>query len=347
MKLSGARAEAFAARPDPGVQAVLVYGPDGGLVRERLGLLARHVVADPADPFRMVRLPAARIAEDPALLIDEAAAIPFGGGRKVVLVEDADDRAVEAFRALLARPAGDSPGSDAFVLAAADNLGPRSTLRLLFEGAAAAAALPCYADEGAGLGAVIREALGRHGLAADADALAWLSDHLGGDRGVTRSEIEKLALYMGRPGRVGLADATACVGDASALSLDELANAAAEGDQERAQRTLERLFREGEHAVGVLRALERHFQRLHLVAGLVAGGRNAEQAVAALRPPPHFRLAQRLRAQAGRWPVERAAGALDLLLAAEADAKTTGLPAEAICGRAVMQLAHAAARRRR
>ena len=35
----------FAARPDPAVRAVLIYGPDGGLVRERaLAVLDRKSV---------------------------------------------------------------------------------------------------------------------------------------------------------------------------------------------------------------------------------------------------------------------------------------------------------------
>ena len=35
MKIQPARAEAFIAKPDPTIRAVLFYGPDAGLVRER------------------------------------------------------------------------------------------------------------------------------------------------------------------------------------------------------------------------------------------------------------------------------------------------------------------------
>lgn len=339
MKIATSRVAAFLASPDPAIRAVLVYGPDGGMVDERIGLLARKIVPDPADPFRISRIAASELASDPARLADEAAAIAFGGGRRVVHVEDAGESAVPVLRSFLEMAAGDS-----LVLVQGDALGPRSNLRKLFEDADNAAALACYGDEGAALAAVIRDSLGAQGLAADPDALAWLSDHLGGDRRVTRSELDKLAIYMGKPGRLRIEDAVACVGDSTALSLDDLAVATADGDHDRAQHALDVTLREGSAPVAVLRALVRHFQRLHLLAGMVANGKALDAAIGSLQPKPYFRLADQLRAQAPRWPAVRAAAALDLLQTAEIDVKTTGMPAEAICGRAVMQLARAAAR---
>jgi DNA polymerase-3 subunit delta len=206
-------------------------------------------------------------------------------------------------------------------------------------------ALPCYADEGAGLTTVIADSLRAHGLSADADALAWLAEHLGGDRLQTRSEIDKLALYMGAEKRVGLAEVAAVTGDSAALSQDDLAMAVAEGDQNGAQRVLDRLLHEGSQPVAILRGLQRHFVRLHLAAGAMRQGKNAEAAIAGLRPPPHFRLAGRMKGQLGRWPLDKLATALDLLLTAEIDCKTTGLPAPQICGRAILQLTRAAGRR--
>ncbi len=342
MKLSGRRVDAFLARPDQAVRAVLVYGADTGLVEERIETLARSVVPDARDPFRIGRIAGPKLLADPAILGDEAAAIALGGGRRVIHIEGA----TEACAPVLERFLADAMG-DALVLVAAESLGPRSALRRLFEETENAAALPCYMDEGEGLARVIRETLGAHKIAPDAEAVAWLAEHLGADRRVTRSELEKLALYLGQPGRLRLEDAMACVGDASALSLDDLTLAAADGDHAQAQRALDKVFAEGTQPVQALRALARHFKRLHLLAGEIASGKTVQAAIDGLKPKPYFRLADRLRAQAGRWSAERAAGALELLLAAEIDAKTTGMPAETLCSRAVMQIARAAERGKR
>jgi len=338
MKLPGNRVEAFLKAPD--APAVLVYGPDLGLVKERLDRLAKSVLDDLNDPFRMADLTMAMLKEDPARLADEMAAISMMGGRRVVRVRDASDALTTPLQSWL-----DNPVGDALLLVEAGELTPRSNLRKLAEGAKNLAALPCYADEGGALTAVIAESLRSHGLAADPDAVGWLAEHLGGDRLQTRSEINKLALYMGDQSRVTLADVAAVTGDSAALSQDDLAMAVSEGDQSSAQRVLDRLLNEGTSPITVIRGLQRHFTRLHQAMGAMKDGKNAEAAIAALRPPPHFRVAGRMKGQLGRWPAEKLATALDVLLNAELDCKTTGLPAPEICGRAVLQLTRAAGKR--
>ncbi|MEQ8696768.1 MAG: DNA polymerase III subunit delta, partial [Bauldia litoralis] len=82
MKIPAARVADFVAKPDPAALIVLVYGPDGGLVHERADALARAVVEDPKDPFRIVHIGDKELTDDPAKLSDEAAAIAFGGGRR-------------------------------------------------------------------------------------------------------------------------------------------------------------------------------------------------------------------------------------------------------------------------
>ncbi len=340
MKLSGAKAESFLKAPDAAMRAILVFGPDNGLVRERVTRLIKGVVPDVNDPFRVAELSPAILKDDPARLADEAAAMALTGGRRVVVVRDAGDTVSSLFQGFLANPMG-----DALIVVEAGELGPRSSLRKLFEGADNAAALASYGDEGGSLAHVIQEELKAAGLTPEPDALAFLMENLGGDRRLTRAELQKLALYMGSPGRVRLEDALACIGDTASLSMDDLALATADGDHATAQRVLDRLFREGTHAVAVLRALSRHFQRLHFAAGLMAQGKSADAAMGSLKPPVIFKAADRFRRQLGRWPADRVGRALEVLIETEAECKTTGMPAEELCSRAVMQLARAAGRR--
>jgi len=49
-----------------------------------------------------------------------------------------------------------------------------------------------------------------------------------------------------------------------------------------------------------------------------------------------------MQAQIDRWPLGRVAGAMTLVLDAERDCKTTGMPAEVVCSRALMRVAQAA-----
>ena len=340
MKLQPKAIDGFLRSPDPKVRAVLLYGPDSGLVRDRAQTLGKTVVPDLSDPFRVAEFLGRALADDPARLADEAAAISFTGGRRLIRVRDAEDNSTSAFAAFLEN----LPPGDSLVVVESGDLSARSKLRLLFEGADGAAAIPCYVEEEASLGRVIADILHGHGLTADPDALAFLAANLVGDRMVARGEAEKLALYMGDAKRVRLEDAQACVGDSAALSLDEPIWAAAEGDFATLDRSLARLFAEGMSPVPILRAAQRHFQRLQLVAGQMAAGKSADAAVEGLRPPVFFKMKPRLTGQARRWPAPLVRQALERLVEAEADCKRTNMPDETLCARVLFQLASLARR---
>ena len=334
MKLTGSRVEAFLRRPDPEIRAVLLYGPDAGLVRERAEALARTVCPDLRDPFRVADLAAATLAADPARLADEAAQISLMGGRRVVRVRDAGDAVAALFGRFLAQPLG-----DALVVVEAGDLPGRSALRRAFDDAPAAAAIGCYPDGARDLAMMIRDACAEHRIAISRDASDFLVEHLGGDRLLTRAELEKLTLYAADGGAIELDDARAVVADTALLSLDDAILAAAEGDAAALDRALARVFQEGGSPVTVIRALLRHLQRLHLLAARIAGGVPTDEAIRAARPPIFFKEQDSWRRQLRRWSETRLRVALDRVAEAEFRMKLTGLPAETICREAMFALA--------
>ncbi len=348
MKITPRNAEAFVQSPDPSLRAVLVYGPDAGLVRERVEALVKAVAEDPADPFRVSELGAREIVEDPARLGDEAAALSLSGGRRAVRLRQAGDDLAPHFKDFFATGRG-----EALVVVEAGDLPSRSALRKIFEGAGAGAALACYRDDERSLPALIRETLSGFGLEATPDALAYLGANLGGDRQLSRRELEKLALYKGahkkgaEGARVELRDAQACVGDSAALSLEDLAFAVAGGEPAGAERALQRSLQEGGQPVRALGAVARHFQRLHLVRGLTGRGETLDGAVKGLRPPVFWKRAESFKAQATAWPPGALARALERLLEAEAACKQSGAVPDTICARTLLEIAVNAPLRRR
>jgi DNA polymerase-3 subunit delta len=317
VKIDFKSVERFLKAPDTAARAILVFGPDDGLVRERAAALARTVVADLGDPFRVAEFSGDVLASDPAKLADEAAALSFGGGRRVVRVRGCGNAAAPAFKSFLENPLG-----DALVVADAGELDSRSALRKLFESAPNAAALACYPDEGRDLAAVIRATLQQEGVRASDEALAWLAQRLGGDRAATRGELAKLALYAGRGAEIGLDDARAVVGETAEVDADDAALAAALGDPAGLARALDRLDAEGASAVNVVRAAQRLFLRLHLCACHVAEGDDPAAAMAKLRPPVFWKEQDAYKRALRRLDDRAASRALRLLLAAERSAKS-------------------------
>ena len=344
MKIPPRNIEGFVKKPPANALAVLVYGPDEGLVRERVNLMSR--AAAPDDPFASVDIAAEQLQDQPSRLIDEARSISMFGGRRVVRVRDASDKITAAAKdALTALKDGDN-----FVLLAAGELGPRSSLRLLFEGAENAAALPCYVDDERDIGRVIAESLREGGWQISSDALTYMSANVVGDRAVARGEVEKLITYMGSGAKnITLDDITACVGSSASLPLDDLARAVASGQFADADRVLELILAEGIPAVTVLRVLQNYFLRLHITQSRLQRGEGLEAALARLRPPLFFKHKPAFESQAMNMGIGATEQALNIIISAEARTKQTGALPETIVSRAVLslcQIASRAARRR-
>jgi DNA polymerase-3 subunit delta len=319
---------------DPGAcRVVLLYGEDHGMIRDRAAALTRVVAGSLDDPFRVADLG----REATGRLANEAASLALSGGRRVVRLREATDAATEQVTAILK---GAAP---AFVVLEAPGLATRSRLRTLIEAAPDGAAIACYPEEGRALGDTICSVLSETNVAIDKDALAWVSDQLGADRASTRAEAEKLALYAGPGGRVGLDAAMACVGDLAGLSLDDALFAATEGDVGRADRALELALAEGASPVGVLRAGLMHLQRLHRARLVVDDGLSAGEAMKGLRPPVFFRRTGAFVRAVELWSSAALVTAMSGLAEAEQACKRTGAPDEALSRNAVLALARRAA----
>ena len=57
--------ESYLAKPGAKQPIALIYGPDAGLVRERVEALIAKAVDDPRDPFSLARLDDAALSEQP------------------------------------------------------------------------------------------------------------------------------------------------------------------------------------------------------------------------------------------------------------------------------------------
>jgi DNA polymerase-3 subunit delta len=342
-KLAGAAAEAFIRQPDPAVRAVLIYGPDAGQVRERVLRLTRSVCPDAEDPFRIADLPPAALKDDPARVADECAALAFGGGRRVVRIADLPDALAGAVLNFLSHPVG-----DALLIVSAGPLTPRSKIRSAFETAKGAAAIACYPLEGAQLSSALREACRAADLRLEAEALDLLASRLSEDSASLRAEVEKLRLYAGdSPAPLTAEDVRACCGDQSEHSVNELAFAVADGNSAAALSVSDRLFAAGDSPIPILRGVARHFDRLFQARAACDAGSRPEDAMKALKPAVFFKEINAFQRQMRTWQTAALLAAIERLVETERQCKSTGIPAEIVAQRGLMEIASLAKRTRR
>jgi DNA polymerase-3 subunit delta len=344
VKIEPRQVEAFLKKPDPKIRGVVVYGNDDGLIAERAVALAKTVCEDLKDPFRVVDIAGDALKNDPARLADEFGAMSLMGGRRVIRVRPAGEESATALENLAAASAG-----DALIVIEGGNLTPRSALRALAETEDCLAALPCYMDSEAALEGLVESAARARGLGVDADALDWIVERLGGDRGQSRSEVDKLLLYKEGDGSktVALDDAIAVLGDTAAIGIDDVIAATFDGELVALDRALDRVFSEGGNPVQLVRALQRHADQLHLVAAHAAKGGNLDAAMFKARGLPRGGpVRQRFERHVRTWTLTRLSYVLERLLEAEIQCKSTGLPDEAIARRICLGLAKAEADRK-
>jgi DNA polymerase-3 subunit delta len=332
--LKGAQIGAFMARPDPKRPVVLVYGPDAGLVRERVEALIAAAVDDPRDPFALARLEGDELAADPMRLVEEANTIPLLGGRRAVWVRAGGRNFTPAVDALIA--AG-SP--DCRVVIEAGDLRRNAPLRQACERAPNAVALPCYPDPEKEIGRLIDEEMREAGLAIAADARNALLPLLGGDRLASRGEIRKLALFGRGRERIELDDVMAVVSDASELALDTLIDAAFAGRKEDVEFQFDKARIAGTSPSTIISAALRQIAFLHKARLAVEEGKSVTMVLDGMVPPVHFTRRATVEAALKGWSAARLERAMLQLADASFEARLRSGLAETMAQRALLSIA--------
>ncbi len=344
MEIKPAGAPGFIAEPPSDIRVFLLFGPDEGLVRERADTLERQIVPDPKDPFRLADLDGAAVNADAAQLYDEATALAFGGGQRAVRVRRLTGRIADAVIDMVRNPIG-----DARIILEAPGANKSSAIVAAAIGSAAAAAVPCYHDERRSLRDLVAEVMAEAGLRPGPGVVDYVTDRAGGDRALTRREIEKLALFVGAgpeqaQNPVDLAQAQAVVGDTALLTLDSLVDAVFEGRMGDIERMLQRVRQEGVASGTILRAMAAHAARLMRYRGLVQGGLDSAAAGRRVRPPVHFSRRRNVERQA-RMSSKALSSIMVRIAEGERQIRRSEVRDETVCDRALTGVAAAARQR--
>jgi DNA polymerase-3 subunit delta len=246
------------ARLAPHIFLYLVFGPDAGLVSERVRGILRQTVADPKDPFQLLRISGDELAADPLRLADEANTIPLFGGRRAIHVDAGGKSFVAALEPLLA-----APPKDCAIVIEAGALKKDAPLRKFCEREKCVAAIECYPDSARDLADLITETAASCGLSITVEAKELLASLLGEDRLVTRLELEKLMSYAHGQGEIRVDHVEAIVSDAAKVLVDEPVKAAFSGDFAALEESMRRIIGESGDVNFLLGSALRHAMALH------------------------------------------------------------------------------------
>lgn len=325
--------DSFLRRDARSAVAVLFYGPDSGAVREYAAHAVKTHAGSLDDPFNVVRLPESVFSDDKGRLSDEAFALPFLGGNRVIWIEDAGASFLAALELLLARA---ETGN--LIVAEAGNLAKSAKLRSTFESSGRLWIMPCYEDASHDLERLMAEEFDRHGLTVEAGARQALLGLLGADRRLSRQELAKLALYCLGRSSVSLADVEAICGDAGEASTDDVLNAAFAGEFAALDSALSRLRDGGTQAQGLLAMAGSHVARLSRLRLEMDRGKGAEAAVRYARPPVFFKQQGAIIRQLQIWTLDALESASQTIAHAVLQSRLLPALSDDIAGRAFLTI---------
>lgn len=238
------------------INAVLIYGPDAGLVDE---LCDRAIEKLEVDKDNLLALDASDLREKQDVVFAESCSPSMFGGRKAVIIADAGDGDTKIISELVL-----SQSLCATIIVNAGDLRGGGSLRKLFEEGKNIAAIACYTDDSKTLEALIHKELSAQAgiRQVTTDAMSYMLSHMGGDRGITRSFLQKIAIYVSDKHVVDLEDVEKCLPDTSATSADDYMYSLTAGHINQTMSALDRLIYSGADANMLIRMLYIHFSKL-------------------------------------------------------------------------------------
>ncbi|PLS22651.1 DNA polymerase III subunit delta [Neptunicoccus cionae] len=323
MKLSGAQASAFIAKPEGARAGILLYGMDAMRVSLKRQQLIKALVGPKAEEeMRLERINGADLRKEPSRVLDSLKAQGFFPGPRVVFVEGATDGLAD----VLAIALKEWTKEDATLVATAGSLNARSKLRKAFEGDQRSLAIGIYDDPPgrADIERMAKEANLSQLSQSSMDDLLTLARTL--DPGEMAQTIEKLGLYkFGDDTPITGDDIDACMPATADANLDDAVHAAAEGRSADVVPTLKRLAGQGVNPTALCIAATRHFRTLHAAATHPQG---PDTALSRARPPVFGPRKDRLVRQAQRLGAARLEKALDDLMNTDLTLRSARKPPE-------------------
>lgn len=321
------KAEKYADKP-----VVVLTGGETFLVRRSLAALRNVVLGEGDDDFGFTRFEG--VLASLSDVLDELATAPLLGGRRLVVVDDADPF-VTRYRAALERYA-DAPSSRGVLVLVVKSL-PANT-RLAKKVALVGVCVECQTPRAGELPAwAVRWAQATYGKKLARQAAELLVELVGSDLGMLEGELDKLAVYAGDAVAITLDDVETLTGGWVVETRWKLLDAAAEGRTGDALAMLDRLLVSGEAPVGLLATLAWQLRMLAQAARLAQRGTPLRTALSRVGVKPF--AAARAEAQLRRLGRARANRLFDWLLEADLELKGgSSLPPRTVLEKLLVRL---------
>ena len=239
-------------KPNSKFFAYLLHGMDAGLIDERAKKLAYLFSDNLNDPFSVTRLTGKEVQRDPALLADALNAMTLIGTMRVVLLSGTVTELIPVIKSNI-----EYLHEECRLIISAKNSTSKHSLVTLCDKHPNIASIACYPDEDKQKQKLICDILLQNDINISANLIEYISNKLGDDRSINRSEIEKISLYAAKTKSVSEEEIDLVLGD-----VDKLVDNVFKGKTETIGPLLTKIRSEGIQPIVITRYFQSHIKTL-------------------------------------------------------------------------------------
>jgi len=292
-------------------------------VLDKISTIEKKVILSEEDAiFSKIQLNYEDIEKDPSILYQELHSITLFNSPKFILINNTKTSFNKEIKESLL-----SAKTSHVVIFKADELGPSTSTRKLFETEQEFAALPCYQLDEIAIKSILVESLRKNNIKFSPDLVNHAATLLRGEHASILSEIQKLLLYYANTNSTATEEEITEIisGPSEKNSYDPLILSIINRDFINTTKEVEKLYSSGVHIVAIARNIATYFVRLLKVKTLTEQGVQAEDAINSLKPPIFFKNITSFKKALQSYSTNQIIIIIEQLTSLELECKTTDI----------------------
>jgi DNA polymerase-3 subunit delta len=292
---------------------VVLWGEDGGAIRQAAQQVIEATGVDMADPFAAEKLTLNDLSATPTRLAESSQTLSFTSPHRVILISGISGDEPATTVAALTQAVKDTlafPLSAVTIVIPAPKLFEKtSALIKAVEAHAQGLAVRFMADSERDIASWLQNELKASGKAVEPEAMHLLSSGLGADRDVARREVEKLLLYVGDDPVVTAEHVQASLAGATPADVFRLAESVLSRNAAQTDHLLQQLLQQGEDLNAAFSITLKQLQTVKTAQQMQRDGQPDNEILrisGKFRAPPFAQ--QAFLAQVKGYPSKRLAG---------------------------------------
>ena len=310
----------------------LVYGQNKGLVTEKSQIIINSYKNDETE---IIKFENDELISEPGKLSNEFNTFSLTAKKKILHILNTKDNLTEIITNTLI----DDQASINLIVFETGELPPRSKLRKFFEKEKHLGILACYFDTEQDVKGLIETTFKKEDMLINTDISLLIAKHLGNERHIIKSELEKIILYLKDKKEFKAEDILKCLGQNEDFGFDNLNYNLCDGNVVKLDKIINQLYLQGISPIALLRSVDKHFQKILFVNQKIDSGMNLNESFIKLKPPIFFLYINQFKNQVKKWKTSLCYKAIERIMETEKLCKLNSKISKIVCWRTLRNIA--------